>query len=415
MVKTLDLTSHIKEHSIRFDSIKEMEPLLQAAADAQFVLLGEASHGTSEFYTWRTEISKWLIEEKGFNFIAVEGDWPSCYEVNRFIKGYNETPDAKTSLNAFNRWPTWMWANEEVVNLVEWLKIYNEQQSSKEKVGFYGIDVYSLWESMEAVVDHLEKIKSPVAEYARKAFQCFEPFNREPQMYGVSAALYGEDCFDELMELLNKLHQARHQFPAEDESSLNLDLNALVTNNAEDYYRAMMTNDNQSWNIRDQHMVSAIDMVANYYGKDAKGIIWEHNTHIGDARATDMAKDELVNVGQLTREKYGEEKVYAIGFGTYEGTVMAATKWGEKQQIMPVPKATLGSWEDFLHRAGAFNKFIIFNEQNHHLFSETIGHRAIGVSYNPKYEHLGNYVPSQISERYNAFIHIEQSEALHPL
>ncbi|MBP3950755.1 erythromycin esterase family protein [Bacillus suaedae] len=415
MVKTLDLTSHIKEHSIRFDSIKEMEPLLQAAADAQFVLLGEASHGTSEFYTWRTEISKWLIEEKGFHFIAVEGDWPSCYEVNRFIKGYNDTPDAKTSLKAFNRWPTWMWANEEVVNLVEWLKIYNEQQSSKEKVGFYGIDVYSLWESMEAVVDHLEKIKSPVAEYARKAFQCFEPFNREPQMYGVSAALYGEDCFDELMELLNKLHQARHQFPAEDESSLNLHVNALVTNNAEDYYRAMMTNDNQSWNIRDQHMVSAIDMVANYYGKDAKGIIWEHNTHIGDARATDMAKDELVNVGQLTREKYGEEKVYAIGFGTYEGTVMAATKWGEKQQIMSVPKATLGSWEDFLHRAGAFNKFIMFNKQNHHLFSETIGHRAIGVSYNPKYEHLGNYVPSQISERYNAFIHIEQSEALHPL
>jgi erythromycin esterase-like protein len=196
---------------------------------------------------------------------------------------------------------------------------------------------------------------------------------------------------------------------------LNLQLNSLVVENAEDYYRVMVTNGNESWNTRDRHMVSALNKISNFYGSEAKGIIWEYNTHIGDARATDMAEDGMVNVGQLTREKYGNNQVYAVGFGTYEGTVIAADRWGDPYEVMTVPKAQSGSWEHYLHEAGAFDKFILFNQNNQKLFSETIGHRAIGVTYNSRFEHLGNYVPSRLSERYDAFIHIDQSKALHPL
>ncbi|WP_088101974.1 erythromycin esterase family protein [Halalkalibacter urbisdiaboli] len=405
----------IKENAIRFDKLEDMEPLLEEASKARFALLGEASHGTSEYYKTRAEMSKWLIEKKGFSFLAVEGDWPSCYEINRYIKGYSNKKGPIDVLNAFNRWPTWMWANEEMIDLIAWLKDYNDDKAPKDKVGFYGIDVYSLWESMEAVIAHLDKTNSPAASHAKKAFSCFEPFHRDAQSYGVSAALYGEDCINELMEMLRQLYESREFYEDDDEASLNVAVNALVAKNAEAYCRTMITNDNESWNIRDRHMVAALDFIADYYGPDSKGVIWEHNTHIGDARATDMAEEGLVNVGQLTREKYGVENVYAVGFGTFEGTVIAADRWGEKAQVMQVPKGRSGSWEEYLHEAGAFNKYILFHEMNRPVFEHTIGHRAIGVSYNPRYEHYGNYVPTKIARRYDAFLHFEQTHALHPL
>ncbi|WP_035177475.1 erythromycin esterase family protein [Alkalihalobacterium bogoriense] len=408
-----EFVQHIKDNAIRFDSIDDLQPMLEKASEAQFVLLGEATHGTSEFYRLRTEISKWLIEKKGFQFIAVEGDWPACYEANRYIKGYSSVDNARDALQQFNRWPTWMWANEEVAELLTWLRSYNDS-IQKAKVGFYGIDIYSLWESMQAVVQHLEEIGSPVAADARKAFHCFEPFHREPQLYGVSASLYGEDCLEELLQLLDELQKAKHNFPKDNEATLNLQVNSIVADNAEHYYRAMVTNDNESWNIRDRHMVQALDEILTFYRK-GKGIIWEHNTHIGDARATDMVADGMVNVGQLARERYGRENVYSIGFGTYEGTVIAADRWGEPMKVMAVPKASPHSWEAYLHEAGAFNKFIHFHDKNEALFSNTMGHRAIGVTYNPHYEQYGNYVPSQLSKRYDGFIHVEKTTALHPL
>lgn len=409
-----EIVQHIKDNAVRFDSIDDLQPMLEQASDAQYILLGEATHGTSEFYTLRTEISKWLIEKKGFQFIAVEGDWPACYEANRYIKGYSSIHNAADALQQFNRWPTWMWANKEVTELLTWLRTYNDTLQ-KEKVGFYGIDIYSLWESMEAVVLHLEKIGSPAATAARKAFDCFEPFHREPQLYGVSASLYGEDCLDELLQLLDELQKAKRNFPNDEESTLNVQVNAIVADNAERYYRAMVTNDNESWNVRDRHMVNVIEEISTFYGNGAKGIIWEHNTHIGDARATDMAEDGMVNVGQLARERYGTENVYAIGFGTYEGTVIAADRWGEPMKVMSVPKAIPHSWEAYLHEAGAYNKFIQFSDNNRSFFTKTIGHRAIGVTYNPHYEHYGNYVPSQVANRYNGFIYVDKTTALHPL
>ncbi|WP_336785769.1 erythromycin esterase family protein [Paenibacillus sp. MMO-177] len=409
-----NVVKQIKESSIPLNSMDDLDALVQAIGDADFVLLGEASHGTSEFYVWRAELSKKLIAKKGFSFIAVEGDWPSCYTLNRFVKQYDgAAPNPREALRDYNRWPTWMWANDEILQFTEWLHDYNRSQALNTKVGFYGIDVYSLWESMDEILKHLEKTGSPELETARKAFACFDPYNREPQNYGVSAAFLSESCEGEVLQLLKDLQNKRQESDNRDEALLSDELNALVAVNAERYYQSMVRGGPESWNIRDQHMVEALDRIKTYHGQGAKAIVWEHNTHIGDARATDMAEDGMVNVGQLVREKYGEDRVFAIGFGTHRGTVIASDQWGGEIKSMTVPEAQKNSWEDLMHRAGAFDKILIFDGQVDS-FAEPIGHRAIGVVYNPRRER-GNYVPSVLPQRYDAFVHIEESNALSPL
>lgn len=414
MVLTKNVTESIKKYALPYQNPTDLDPVLHAASTAKYVLLGEASHGTSEYYKTRTELTKKLILEENFNFIAVEGDWPSCYEINRYVKGYDHPyKNGREVLEAFNRWPTWMWSNEEVLLLIEWLKEYNETQEVK--IGFYGLDVYSLWESMEAIIKYLEKTGSPDIEKAKKAFECFEPFHRQAEQYAVSAAIYGEDCMNEVLDLLRTMTANKKYYENDTEASLNLLVNSLVAANAEYYYHTMMTNDNESWNIRDRHMVQVLSHISDHIGEKAKGIVWEHNTHIGDARATDMYSQGMVNVGQLTREKYSVENVYAVGFGCYKGTVIASTKWGNPYEIMTVPEAKKGSFEYYLHKAGAGDKILLFNDENKSEFKDTIGHRAIGVVYHPEYEHMGNYVPSRMSDRYDAFIYHETTEALHPI
>jgi erythromycin esterase-like protein len=408
------IVESIKSESIQYKTNDDLQKIIDAIGDRKYVLLGEASHGTSEFYSIRAELTKKLIEQKGFSIIAVEGDWPSCFEVNRYVKGYENTyQTSKEVLESFNRWPNWMWANEEIAELVDWLKDYN--QSNVNKIGFYGIDVYSLWESMEEIISYLQKTGSGDVEIAKKAFSCFEPHSRKPENYGVSASFLSEDCIDEVTKLLVKVQQNRHQYASIDEADLSLEVNALVAANAERYYRAMVQNDVESWNIRDFHMSDAIDKLTSYYGEDAKVIVWEHNTHIGDARATDMKAEGTVNVGQIVRERYGVDNVYAVGFGTHRGTVIAARNWGDNPKITTVPEGERGSWEDLLHRASPVNKILLFNSDNKRLFNSIIGHRAIGVVYHPEYEHLGNYVPSQVASRYDGFIFVDQSHALKPL
>ncbi|HZG72126.1 MAG TPA: erythromycin esterase family protein [Chondromyces sp.] len=410
------LIQAIKHEAKPLRDTSDLDSLIQEIKDEKYVLLGESSHGTSEFYQTRAELSKRLITERGFTFIAIEGDWPACQLVNRYIKGFDQTyTNARQVLSSFNRWPTWMWANEEMIDLIEWLKAYNQTRPKKQQVGFYGIDVYSLWESMDEIIKYLEKNQSPVAETAKKAFACFDPFHRQPEKYGVSAAIYSEGCHDEVIKLLTDICLNKKKYADSEESDLNLEVNALVTANAENYYRTMIVNDNESWNIRDRHMVEALNKISEFYGKQAKGIIWEHNTHIGDARATDMADENVVNVGQLLREQEGKEQVYIIGFGTHRGTVIAADEWGVNFDKMIVPPAQAGSWEDMMHQAGPNDKILIFNEENRQMFQDIVGHRAIGVVYDPKYEHLGNYVPSVMSERYDAFIYINSTNALTPL
>ncbi|MCM3094297.1 MULTISPECIES: erythromycin esterase family protein [unclassified Cytobacillus] len=391
------------------------ERIIEAAGNAKFVLLGESSHGTSEFYTIRAEISKRLIENKGFNCIAVEGDWPSCFTVNRYVKGYAPM-NPLDALKDFNRWPTWMWANEEIKQLITWMHDYNQDlKDQSQMAGFYGIDIYSLWESMDEIIKLLESKGAAELEAAKKAFACFEPFHRKPENYAVAAEFYGDACEKELADLFLKIKNKWEETSHFEEESLNLLVNSLVALNAENYYRAMVKGGPDDWNIRDHHMVNALEEVSQFYGENAKVIVWEHNTHIGDARATDMKEAGLVNVGQILREKYGEDQVFALGFGTHSGTVIAAEQWGSEMQVMEVPPALEGSFEDTLQKAGPGDKVLLFTDENKHLFKDSFGHRAIGVVYNPEYEQYGNYVPTKISQRYDGFVFLEKTHSLNPL
>ncbi|PRY13264.1 erythromycin esterase-like protein [Pontibacter ummariensis] len=395
---------------------KDLDVLLEDIGDARIVMLGEGSHGTSEYYTWRTAISKRLIQEKGFNFIAVEGDWPECYALNRLIKGYqNAGSKIADVLQVFRRWPTWMWANWEVAALIEWLRDYNHQRSSSDKAGFYGLDVYSLWESLDQIVHFLENNDGQAVEAARKAINCFEPFNRDPQTYAQATAFVPTDCENEVIEMLQRV-QSQRTFTDDPENDFNTKQNALVAVNAEKYYRAMVRGGGSSWNVRDSHMMETLDRLLEFHGPESKAIVWEHNTHIGDASYTDMADDGMFNIGQLAREKYGREQVRLVGFGAYKGTVIAGKAWGAPMQVMEVPEALEGSWEHMLHELGTDDKIVLSkNLRDIPKLQKRIGNRAIGVVYDPKYEMFGNYVPTVVPERYDAFVYFEESEAVHPL
>lgn len=408
------IVDEIRKRACRLESADDLDVIVQAIGDADIVLLGEASHGTSEFYTLRAELSKRLIIEKGFSFIAVEGDWPSCFSLNRYIKQYSgSAANAREALRDFNRWPTWMWANNEMMNYAEWLNDFNKNNTTGRKIGFYGIDVYSLWESMDEILSHLKKTGSPELVTAQKAFDCFDPYKRDPQTYGVSAAFLSESCEEEVVKLLTELQAKSQRSEGDDESALSDELNALVAVNAERYYRSMVQGGPDSWNVRDRHMVEALNRIKAFHGTDAKAIVWEHNTHIGDARATDMKADGMVNVGQLLREQYGDDRIYVVGFGTHRGTVIAADQWGGEIQSMKVPEAHSGSWEYLMHKADPYDKILLF-DHDRELFLEPIGHRAIGVVYNPRRER-GNYVPSVMAQRYDAFVYVDDSNALAPL
>jgi erythromycin esterase-like protein len=410
------LESHIK--GIRLQESEDLQSLMDAIGEAKIVLLGEASHGTAEYYDWRTEISRKLVETKGFSFIAVEGDWPSCYEVNRYIKGRSKHHSAEAMLQeSFQRWPTWMWANRETERLVTELKQINETREAADHIGFYGIDMYSLWESMEETLRYLKESERPEWEIAQKAFSCFEPYARDPQTYGVQASFFSEDCEEEVVQLLNALQTERAergQDVHESEEKLSAELNAMVATNAEQYYRAMVRGGPQSWNIRDRHMVAALERILEFHGTNAKAIVWEHNTHIGDARYTDMVDDGMVNVGQLMRESHSPQEVYAVGFGSYEGEVIAARAWGDPWEVMPVPPAEEGSWEHQLHQVSATDRYLLFDDTNRVVYDPVIGHRAIGVVYHPERE-WGNYVPTSVSRRYDAFIYLDKTKAVQPL
>ena len=425
------LASELRQRAHPLREPSDLDPLLERIGDAQYVLLGEASHGTSEYYTWRAELSKRLIREKGFSFIAVEGDWPDCYRVNRYAKNYPESgTSGREVLHAFERWPTWMWANDEIVDLVEWLRRYNGQRrmTADRKVGFYGLDVYSLWDSMRAVVNYLERIDPQLASGAKRAYRCFEPYGEDEQEYARATYLVPTSCEDEAVSVLRSLRSRAPDFGGDGrEAYFNAEQNALVAKNAELYYRTMVRGGSQSWNVRDYHMVDTLDRLLLHHrevNRDAKAIVWEHNTHIGDARFTNMANAGMVNVGQLVRQAHDDEGVVLVGFGSHHGSVIAGDEWGAPMGRMRVPEARSGSWEDVMHGAvrqipesiGAV--LVIFQDADDGGFpglDEPIAHRAIGVVYDPNQERWGNYVPTIVPRRYDAFIYIDETHALSPL
>ncbi|MGO4822746.1 MULTISPECIES: erythromycin esterase family protein [unclassified Flavobacterium] len=412
----VDLSTVILENSIELNNEKDLDFLIAKIADAKYVLLGEASHGTHEYYTWRMKISKRLIEEKGFSFIAVEGDWPDCYKINRYVKNYKDAGDSALDvLKTFNRWPTWMWANWETVALAEWLRSYNTNQNYK--VGFYGLDVYSLWESFDEIIQYLDKQDPLTKEVALHAFRCFEPYNRgEGQEYARATRMVSLSCEDEVIDLLTKIKRRMSTYIGDPETLMNVEQNAKVIVNAERYYRAMLAAGNKSWNIRDRHMVDTLNNLMQFHGAHAKGIIWEHNTHIGDARATDMVDEGIENLGQILNEEHADDEVFSIGFGSFQGSVIAGREWGDVMQVMQVPEATKHSWENELHKLDGKDRIVFMNDEvKKQIGTIAINHRAIGVVYRPKTEHYANYVPSKMPLRYNAFIYLDETSALHPL
>lgn len=390
-------------------------PLVTALKNKKIVMIGEASHGTKEFYEWRQHITQELIMNHGFNFIAVEGDWPPCQKVNRFITGKEGDQEV---LASFNRWPTWMWSNHEVLWFVDWLKEWNK--NSADKVGFHGLDVYSLYESMDQVILMLKKIDPKLAEEAGKKYACLESYRHNEIDYAKSLFKAPEGCKKEILDVLEATLQARLKSRKDNEDWFDINQNANIVKNAEDYYRAMVFGDKDSWNVRDTHMMSTLEMLLEHYGEGSKCIVWEHNTHIGDYRATDMVIHGQVNIGGLAREIFGSENVGLVGFGTYSGTVTASYQWDGPTLSFDVPEARPGSVEHACHSVIAQvtspDFYLIFDPLNHHTaLNQVKGHRAIGVVYDPEIEHRGNYVQTSLANRYDAFIFLDHTNALAPL
>lgn len=404
----------IKENAIILDDKTALDALFKKIGDARIVMLGEASHGTHEYYTWRSYITKKLISEKNFNFIAVEGDWPDCYNINKFVKGQCEPgTQIQQVLKSFDRWPTWMWANWEIAALSDWLYLYNHRK--EQKVGFYGLDVYSLWESLEAIRTYLEKNEPEALKKATETFRCFEPYKGDESSYAYASRIVPELCEDKVLELLQEIQNRLPHYQLKDELIFSTEQNAVIAVNAEKYYRAMIRSNEDSWNIRDSHMKETLERLLDFHGKNSKAIVWAHNTHIGDASATDMADEGTYNIGELTRKAFPGQ-TFLVGFGSYNGSVIAGNSWGAAMQAMLVPDGRQGSWEYLLHRAGAHNKLLLMDNFTNTALSENrIDHRAIGVVYRPEYERYGNYVPSVLPARYDAFIYIDKTQALHPL
>ena len=395
---------------------RDLDTLVERLGPARFVGLGEASHGTHEFYRWRADLSRRLVEEHGFTWIGVEGDWPDCWRINRWVRATSEGDlDARHVLAGFERWPTWMWANSDVADFLDWLRGWNLERPASRRVGFYGLDVYSLWDSLREIITWLDRHAPDAVAEALQAWQCFLPYGEDPHRYAWATRLVPESCADEVVALLAQVRR-RTRGPGleDDEGAFDAAQNAEVATNAERYYRTMVRGDRSSWNIRDRHMADTADRIARHL-RGAKGLLWEHNTHIGDARATDMARAGMVNVGQLLRERHSPERVALVGFAGHRGSVMAASGWGEPEVALEVPEARAGSHEDLLHRVLGRPAVLVFpEERTGPWLTVPRGHRAIGVVYEPRRE-TGNYVPTVMGRRYDALVWQEDTSALHPL
>ena len=392
---------------------QDLDVLIKETGNAKIVLLGEASHGTSEFYTWRTAISKRLIQEKGFSFIAVEGDWTDSYKVNNFIKGEKkDSAAAITVLKEYNRWPTWLWANYETASLVTWLNNYN-QEISKQKIGFYGLDVFNIAEAAMEIKQYMAAADTSAINAINRFLQCFKPFTGDEQEYARSSTAT-RNCSAQaqaLLQTIRSLPIAKNT----GESVFAMLQNAQVVFDGELYLRTSKGNAVRSWNLRDNHMVETIAGLLKLYGPGSKAIIWAHNNHAGDAAYATMHWSGKTNAAQQLRNKYGKENVFSVGFGTYNGTVIASEKWGTPYQKMQLAAAADSSWEQRMHLLNADNKIILSKEiRSYPGMLKWIPQVAVGVIYHPM-QKAGTYSLSIVPNRYDAYIFIDNTNALHPI
>ncbi|MBD1913989.1 MULTISPECIES: erythromycin esterase family protein [unclassified Leptolyngbya] len=408
------------------DAASDYDPLMDLIGDARFVLLGEATHGTHDFYEQRAEITKRLIQEKGFTAVAVEADFPDGYRVNRFVRGVSRDQSAEEALRGFQRFPAWMWRNTDVINFVSWLRQYNDALSSNhQKVGFYGVDLYSMYASIGEVLKYLEQVDPEAAQRARDRYSCFEHFEEDSQEYGYIASFdVDASCQDETVNQLLELQQQTAKYLQQDggvaiDEFFYAEQNARLVKNAEEYYRSMFQGRVDSWNVRDRHMAETLEQLMNHLeqqGTQSKLVVWEHNSHLGDARATDMGQGGEWNVGQLMRERYGQA-VFLVGFTTYTGTVTAASNWDEPPQLKNVRPALPDSYEDLFHNT-ELPRFLLDLRADNQAVAELRQkrmERAIGVIYRPETERLSHYFYACLPDQFDAVIHIDDTRAVEPL
>jgi erythromycin esterase len=396
----------------------DLDPLLERIGDARLVLLGEASHGTAEFYAWRDRLTRRLVAERGPGFVAVEGDWPDCHRVHRAVTGGAAGADVDEALRGYDRWPTWMWANTAVLQFARWLREHNQGLPPQRQVGFRGLDVYSLHRSMREVLDWLRMHEPELAVAAVTAYGCFEPFGRDPFDYAVASRWVPSTCEDRVVEVLRLMCERSAGDGANGADRFVAEQNAAVVAGAERYYRAAVRGGPDAWNVRDVHMADTLDRLLDNAGPGATGVVWAHNTHIGDARATDMAAAGMTNLGQLARERHGDDGVVLVGFACHRGQVTAGRTWGAPAEPMPLPEARDGSAEDLLQAVlGDGPALLVFppTYEQPRWLRTSLDHRAIGVVYAAERERWGNYVPSTLGDRYDAMLWFGPTEAIEPL
>jgi erythromycin esterase-like protein len=400
----------------------DFDALIESIGDARFVLLGEATHGTQEFYRARATLTRRLISEHGFAAVAVEADWPDALRLNAFIQGESDDAQPEDAFGNFERFPRWMWRNTEVVELVRWLRAHNDTQPRERKAGFYGLDLYSLHASMREVVAYLESVDPAAAQRARERYACFDRYGPDPQSYGHATAYGFEDgCEDAVVQQLMELRMRPVKGAREEDARFHAEMNARLAHDAEGYYRVMYGGRNAGWNLRDTHMADTADALAEHLTKrrgdgPARLVIWAHNSHLGDARATQLGDQGELNLGQLLRERHGRE-TFNLGFTTYTGTVIAAREWDEPGLRRRVRPALPGSYEHLLHQVG-LGDFLLRMED---LGEAAAGlrerrlERAIGVVYAPRTERWSHYFMADLPAQFDAVLHYDESRALQPL
>ncbi len=403
----------------------DYDALLDRVGDSRVVLLGEASHGTHEFYRERVRITKRLIQERGFTAVAIEGDWPDAYRVNRFVRGAGTDADAEESLRGFRRFPTWMWRNADVLDFVGWLRARNDGLTSAAQVGFFGLDLYSLGASMHAVIAYLDEHDPEAADRARRRYECLQPYSGESAEYGRAVLLgVSPSCRRHVVEELVELRRRAADYlradgtAAEDEY-FSAEQNAVLVGDAEEYYRTMLGDAAASWNQRDRHMADTLDhLIVHLDRHDGAGrvVIWEHNSHIGDARATEMGQRGELNIGQLMRERHPRD-VVLVGFSTYTGTVTAASAWGAPAERMRVRPAMDGSYEAIFHAVGlpAFMLCPLTDAPCAAALGQPRLERAIGVIYRPQTERQSHWFASDITGQFDVVVHVDVTRAVEPL
>ncbi|HEX7890017.1 MAG TPA: erythromycin esterase family protein [Ramlibacter sp.] len=400
------------------------ELLVRQLSRARLALLGEASHGTHEFYAERAALSQRLIRDHGFNAVVVEADWPDAWRVNRYIRGVSDDADAAAALSGFERFPTWMWRNTAVRDFVEWMRECNRDRAPSQQVGFYGMDLYSLYNSIGAVLGYLDRVDPEAALRARSRYACFDHFGEDSQAYGYAASFgLQSSCEDEVIQQLREMNRRAADLVAgsgQDRADMFFaQQNARLVRNAEEYYRTMFHGRVSSWNLRDSHMVETLQALEKHLsalGSPTRMVVWAHNSHVGDASATEMGDMGEWNVGQLARDRWDSEAML-VGFSTHRGTVTAASEWDGTAERKRVRPGLEGSYEDLFHRAGEERFWLPLrdNPELGELLEERRLQRAIGVIYQPRTERMSHYFHTRLPLQFDAMIHIDETRAVEPL